>query len=125
MTLPAFASSDALLHFAQSAGGGAGAPGGLLGNPMVFMVLMFVMMYFVLIRPQRQRQKQHEELLKALKAGDHVVTSGGEHGIISSIKETTVMLRVADNVRIEYDRAAIASVKKAADKPEEAAPAKS
>lgn len=121
MTLLALASADALLHFAQSAGGGSGAPGGLLGNPMVFMVLMFVMMYFVLIRPQRTRQKQHEELLKNLKVGDHVVTAGGEHGIIASIKETTVMLKVADNVRIEYDRTAVAVVKKSIEKSEEPA----
>lgn len=121
MTLLALASADALLLFAQSASGGSGASGGLLGNPMVFMVLMFVMMYFVLIRPQRTRQKQHEELLKNLKVGDHIVTAGGEHGIIASIKDTTVMLKVADNVRIEYDRTAVATVKKSADKPEEPA----
>lgn len=114
MTSPAFASIDALVHFAQAAQG-AGQPGGLLGNPMVFMVLMFVMMYFVLIRPQRTRQKQHEELLKNLKVGDHVVTAGGEHGIITGLKETTVNVKVADNVRIEYERTAIATVKKTTD----------
>lgn len=116
MTSTAIASADSFSLFAQAAGG-AGAPGGLLGNPMVFMVLMFVMMYFVLIRPQRTRQKQHEELIKNIKAGDHVVTAGGVHGIIASVKDTTVMLKVADNVRVEYDRTAIATVKKAADEP--------
>ena len=121
MTSSAIASADLSSLFAQAAGGGATGGGGLLGNPMVFMVLMFVMMYFVLIRPQRQRQKQHEELIKSIKAGDHVVTSGGEHGIVASVKDTTVMLRVADNVRIEYERSAIASVKKTADKIEETA----
>lgn len=123
MTSFAIASADLFSLLAQAAGGAGGAPGGLLGNPMVFMVLMFVMMYFILIRPQRQRQKQHEELLKSIKVGDHVVTAGGEHGIIASVKETTVMIKVADNVRIEYERSAIASVKKAADKSEDA-PAK-
>ena len=119
MTSTAIASADSFSVFAQAAGGAAPGGGGLLGNPMVFMVLMFVMMYFVLIRPQRIRQKKHEELLKSIKVGDHVVTAGGEHGIIASVKDTTVMLRVADNVRIEYDRSAIAIVKKAADKIEE------
>ena len=121
MTSPVIASSDFLFPFAQAAGGGGGAPGGLLGNPMVFMVLMFVMMYFVLIRPQRTRQKQHEALIKSIKAGDHIVTAGGVHGIIASVKDTTVMVKVADNVRVEYDRTAIATVKKAADKIEETA----
>lgn len=98
--------------------GGSGSSGGLFGNPLIFMVLMFVMMYFIIIRPQRLKQKQHEALLKQLKAGDHVVTAGGEHGIIASLKDTTVMVKVADNVRIEYERSAIASVKKRADEPE-------
>lgn len=120
MTSSVIASADFHILFAQEAGGAAGG-GGLLGNPMVFMVLMFVMMYFVLIRPQRTRQKQHEALIKNIKTGDHVVTAGGVHGIISSVKDTTVMLRVADNVRVEYDRTAIATVKKAADKIEETA----
>lgn len=97
---------------------GGGSPGGLFGNPMIFMVLMFVLMYFILIRPQRQRQKQHEELIKNVKVGDHVVTSGGEHGIVASLKDRTVMIKVADNVRIEYDRAAIASITKKSEKPE-------
>lgn len=119
MTSSVIASADFQFLLAQAAGGAPGG-GGLLGNPMVFMVLMFVMMYFVLIRPQRIRQKKHEELLKSIKVGDHVVTAGGEHGIVASVKDTTVMLRVADNVRIEYDRSAIAIVKKAADKLEEA-----
>lgn len=97
---------------------GGGSPGGLFGNPMIFMVLMFVLMYFILIRPQRQRQKQHEELIRNVKAGDHVVTSGGVHGIIASLKDKTVMVRIADNVRVELDRAAIASITKKSEKPE-------
>lgn len=113
--LSAFAIASPVL--AQSAEGG-GSPGGLFGNPMVFMVLMFVMMYFILIRPQRQRQKQHDELIKNVKVGDHVVTSGGEHGIVSSVKDRTVMIKVADNVRIEYERAAIASITRKSEKPE-------
>jgi len=86
--------------------------GGILGNPMIMMVLMFVMMYFLLIRPQRQRQKAQDAMQTALKVGDSVVTIGGEHGIVSSIKEKTVMIKVADNVKIEFDRVAIASVAK-------------
>lgn len=82
------------------------------------MVLMFVMMYFLLIRPQRQRQKQQDAMQTALKAGDHVVTIGGQHGIISSVKEKTVMLKIADNVKTEFDRSAIASVTKKSSEPE-------
>jgi preprotein translocase subunit YajC len=95
--------------------GGAAGGGGLLGNPLVFMVLMFVIMYFLLIRPQRQRQKALDLLISSVKVGDHVVLGGGEHGIVTSVKDKTVMVKVADNVKIEYERSAIASVSKKSD----------
>lgn len=82
---------------------------------MIMMVLMFIMMYFLLIRPQRQRQKEHEKLISNVKVGDHVVMNGGEHGIITSTKEKTVMVKLADNVKVEYERSAIASVSKKSD----------
>lgn len=86
-----------------------------MGNPMIMMVLMFVMMYFLLIRPQRQRQKEHEKLISNVKVGDHVVMNGGEHGIITSTKEKTVMVKLADNMKVEYERSAIGSVSKKSD----------
>lgn len=82
---------------------------------MIMMVLMFVMMYFLLIRPQRQRQKEHEKLISNVKVGDHVVMNGGEHGIITSTKEKTVMVKLADNMKVEYERSAIGSVSKKSD----------
>lgn len=90
----------------------AGGPGGGGSSTIIMMVLMFVMMYFLLIRPQRLRQKEHEKLIAGLKVGDHVALSGGEHGIITSVKDKTVMVKVADNVKIEYERSAIATVTK-------------
>ena len=86
-----------------------------MGNPMVFMVLMFVMMYFLLIRPQRQRQKEVEKLVSGVKVGDHVIMNGGEHGLITSVKDKTVMVKIADNVKVEYERSAIGSVSKKSD----------
>ena len=97
------------LFLAQAADAGA-APGGLFGNPLVFMGLMFAMMYLVLIRPQRNRQKELEKLVKALKVGDDVVTIGGAHGVVTSLKDKTVMVRIADGVKVEFDRSAIATV---------------
>jgi len=93
----------------------AGGSQGLFGNPMVMMVLMVVMMYFLVFRPQRLRQKEHEKLINNVKVGDHVAMSGGEHGIITSVKDKTVMVRVADNVKIEYDRSTIATITKKSD----------
>src|SRR6266404_9344507 len=77
--------------------------------PFVFMGVLF---YFLLIRPQQKRQKQHQQLLANLKTGDRVVTSGGIHGLISNVKETTFLLKVADNVKIEIDKSAISGVEK-------------
>ena len=97
------------------AGGGAAPSGGLLGNPLVFMALMLVMMYFLLIRPQRKRQQEHEKLVKSIAIGDHVVMTGGEHGIVTSLHEKTIRIKVADNVKIEYERAAVGTVTKKSD----------
>ncbi|TDU81763.1 preprotein translocase subunit YajC [Prosthecobacter fusiformis] len=105
MTLPTLA------LLAQSPAPAAG--GGM--NTLVMMGLMFVMMYFILIRPQRMRQKELEKLINGVKVGDHVVLNGGEHGIITSVKEKTIMVKVADNVKIEYERSSIASISKKTD----------
>ncbi|HEY1080905.1 MAG TPA: preprotein translocase subunit YajC [Prosthecobacter sp.] len=102
------------LPLLAQAGGPAPASGGG-PNMMIMMVLMFVMMYFVIIRPQRQRQKEQEKLINSVKVGDHVILNGGEHGIITSVKERTLMVKVADNVKIEYERSAIATVSKKSD----------
>ncbi|MCD6339269.1 MAG: preprotein translocase subunit YajC [Verrucomicrobia bacterium] len=76
---------------------------------IILMGLMFVMMYFVLIRPQQKKAKQHEELLKTLKPGDKVVTSSGICGVIISIKERTVSLRSADS-KLEILKSAVTQV---------------
>ncbi len=65
-----------------------------MGGTIVFLVLMFGMVYFVLIRPQRKRQKEHEELTRELKKGNKVRTAGGIYGVLESIGEETVVLKV-------------------------------
>ena len=77
--------------------------------PFLFMGVVF---YFILIRPQQKKQKQHQQLLANLKTGDRVVTSSGIHGLIANVKETTFLLKVADNVKIEIDKGAISGVEK-------------
>ena len=66
--------------------------------------------YFLLIRPQQKQRKEQQKLIEALKTGDKVVTSAGIHGLISNVKEKTVLLKVADNVKIEIDKASVATV---------------
>jgi len=86
------------------------AGGGL--NFFVPLIFIFVIMYFIMIRPQKKRQDEQKKLVAALKTGDRVVTSAGIHGLISNVKEATVMLKVADNVKIEIDKSAITNVLK-------------
>lgn len=81
--------------------GGSGA-GGFAG--MIPLVLMFVIFYFLLIRPQQKKAKQHKELLSGLKRGDSVITSGGIYGRIVEINNDIISLEVADKVRIKVAR---------------------
>ena len=69
-------------------------------------------MYFVMFRPQKKRQQEQQRLISALKTGDRVVTNAGIHGLIANVKETTVMLKVADNVKIEVEKSAVTNVLK-------------
>ena len=87
-----------------------GAGSGLFGIlPFVFI---FIIMYYVMLRPQMRRQKEQARLVSALKAGDRVVTSSGIHGLISNVKDTTVIVKVADNVKIEMEKTAVTNVVK-------------
>src|ERR1700750_2961881 len=92
---------------AQASPAPASSPGGSLGGFIVPMTLLFIMMYFLMIRPQRKRQMEQQWLVSALKTGDRVVTNSGIHGLISNVKDTTVVVKVADNVKIEFEKSAI------------------
>ena len=76
---------------------------------------MVVIMYYVFLRPQMRRQKEQARLVSALKTGDRVVTSSGIHGLISNVKDTTVIVKVADNVKLEMEKSAVTNVVKAAE----------
>lgn len=89
--------------------GNAGAQQG--GRPgyetIVMLVLMFAIFYFLLIRPQQKRAKQHKQLLEALKVGDQVVTAGGLHGKVAALQEDVITLEVAPGVRMKFNRSSI------------------
>lgn len=88
-----------LLQAGAPAAGGASNYTGIL-----MMVLIFVVFYFFMIRPQSKRQKEIKKQREAMKAGDSVVTSGGIYGKVKDIKETTIVIEIADNVRIKVDK---------------------
>jgi len=82
------------------------------GNQFIMIGCMIVIFYFLMIRPQQKQRKEHAARLAALQAGDKVVTSAGIYGIVHNIKDTTVVLKVAEGTMIEFDKAAIATVQK-------------
>lgn len=85
-------------------------PGGG-GSMLIPMVCVFVIMYFLMIRPQQKKQKELQQRVASLKTGDKVVTSGGIHGIVANVKDgATLSLKIADNVKIEVDKSAIAII---------------
>lgn len=89
----------------------APSPGGGIGFFVPF-IFIFIIMYFMLFRPQKKRQQEQQRLISALKTGDKVVTNAGIHGLIANVKDTTVILKVADNVKIEVEKSAVTSVVK-------------
>jgi len=95
---------------AQPAAPAPGPAGGI--GFLVPFIFIFVIMYFVLFRPQKKRQQEQQRLISSLKTGDRVVTNAGIHGLIANVKETTVIVKVADNVKIEMEKSAITNVLK-------------
>jgi preprotein translocase subunit YajC len=91
--------------YAQSAGGGLGGMESLLP-----LVLIFVVFYFLLIRPQQKKQKQHREMLEALRRGDRVITAGGIVGTITKAAETELTVEIADGVKVKVMRGMISDV---------------
>jgi len=79
---------------------------------IIQILLMFVIFYIFLIRPQQKRQRQHEEMVKNLAKNDEVITSGGIHGTVVALKEKSILLRIAEDVKIEVERSAITQVLK-------------
>ena len=89
----------------------SGLPCGIDQPTMLMIALMFGVLYFVMIRPENKRRKQQQQMLSAIKAGDHVVTLGGMHGTVASLTEKTVTLRI-DTQKVVFDRTAIARVER-------------
>ena len=73
-------------------------------SSILMIVLMFVVIYFFMIRPQQKRQKEIKKFRESIKAGDKVITAGGIYGKVKDVKETTITLEIADNVRITIDK---------------------
>ncbi len=97
--------------FAQAAG--QPAPGGLFGGGfggLLFPIVLIGVMYFLMIRPQMKRAKEHRGMLEKLARGDEVITNGGIAGTVTEIGDSFISVEIADNVRVRLQKAAIANV---------------
>lgn len=86
-------------------------------NPLLNLmpvILIFIIFYFLLLRPQKKAQAEHKKMIEGLKKNDEVITSGGIHGTIVNVKDHTVILKVDDNVKVEIQKNGIASMKRKA-----------
>ncbi|MGE4265752.1 MAG: preprotein translocase subunit YajC, partial [Desulfovibrio sp.] len=99
--------------------GGAACNGGASGNTLgafVPLILMFAIFYFLLIRPQQKKAKQHKEMINNLKIGDRIVTNGGIYGTIVRMKDQTVIVEIAEKVQVEMLRNTVADKAEAFEK---------
>ena len=102
-----------MLHFALSFFVLSGPPpeggGGLAGLFLPFL-LVFIVFYFFIIRPQKRREDTRKAMIEAVKKGDRIVTIGGVHGTVTKVDENSVLAQVDDNVKLRFDKNAVASV---------------
>lgn len=85
-----------------------------IANPLVQLfplALIFIIFYFLLIRPQKQKEKEHRKMLAGISKNDEIVTLGGIHGTIVNVKDKTVTLRIDDNVKMEIEKSSVAYIK--------------
>lgn len=105
-----FSSFTFLVGQETTGGRGAAAPAAGGASTFVFLALIFVVFYFFMIRPQNKKRKQREAMIKALKKGDKVISSGGIHGIVVKVSDHTISLKVDEGAKIELSRNSIAEV---------------
>jgi preprotein translocase subunit YajC len=98
---------------APSGGSGQGA-GGLVGS-LIPLILIFVIFYFLLIRPQQKRAKEHRKMVENIKKGDKVITSGGVYGIIEAVGTNTVTIKIAENTKVKFGKTYISAVRATSD----------
>ncbi len=108
------------IAYALGQGGAASGQGTSGFTSLVPLILMFVIFYFLLIRPQQKKTKEHREMLGQLKKGDRIITSGGLHGRVTAISEGTMTVEIADKVRVKVARGNVAQVLQSSSRPQEA-----
>ena len=89
----------------------ANGGGGSMMSTVIMFALIIAIFYFMILRPQQKRQKERQSMMDGIAKGDKVTTIGGLHGTVVGIEDTTVLVQIADNVKVKFDKSAIASRK--------------
>jgi preprotein translocase subunit YajC len=87
-----------------------GDSGSGITSTLVMFGLIFLIFYFMIVRPQQKRQKDRQKMLDAIKKGDKIITAGGMHGTVIGVEDKTVLVQIADNVKVKVDRSSVASI---------------
>jgi preprotein translocase subunit YajC len=104
---------DLLISPAYAQAAGQAAPGGLFGgglSGLLFPIVLIGIMYFLMIRPQMKRAKEHRAMLEKLSKGDEVITNGGIAGTVTDIGDNFITIEIADNVRVRVQKGAVGNV---------------
>jgi preprotein translocase subunit YajC len=110
-----FLASEAFAMGPGTPGGGQG--GGIQGmiGSLLPLILIFVVFYFLLIRPQQKKAKEHKQMLENLKKGDKIITAGGIYGVVESVDMKTIIVKVAENTKVKIGRSYVAGVRATSD----------
>ena len=111
------------IALSQPGGGGQGGgmgctpqqgegKGNFLSGPLPMLILLFAVFYFLLIRPQQQRQKKQKAMVASIEKGDKVLTAGGIHGVVTGVKDDILIVKIADNVKVEVNRPSVSKILK-------------
>lgn len=101
---------DALLFMAPQGNGD-----GSMVSTLVMFSLIIAIFYFMILRPQQKRQKERQKLLEGVKKGDRIVTVGGVHATVLGLEEKTVLIQIADNVKVKLEKSAISTITRSAE----------
>ena len=98
------------IAYAMGQGGGAAGNGAAGFTGFIPLILMFVIFYFLLIRPQQKKTKEHKQMIDSLKTGDRIITSGGLHGRITGVSESALTVEIAEKVRVKVSRGSVTAL---------------
>jgi preprotein translocase subunit YajC len=96
--------------FGQEAAKPQASPMSGMGSLLPMMLVMFAVVYFLMIRPEQKKQKERQKMIQAIKKGDRVITSSGIYGTVGSIKDTSIMVKIAENTVVEFMKSAVTTV---------------